>query len=104
AVDPRLSNGVEAMVFSEMAIMVRKHRLMLSLILCMGVASLILFVPGSVKAGNAADEAVAARHEYSEKIAVKYNYRFGKEFPFFPSNATTDTGEFIDPKAFSTRE
>jgi Tetratricopeptide repeat/Cytochrome c554 and c-prime len=91
-------------VFLETAVKVRKHRVMLSLILCMGVASGILFVPRSVKAGNAADEAAAARHEYSEKIAAKYNYRFGKESPFLPSNATTDTGEFIDPKAFSTAE
>ena len=57
-----------------------------------------------MKAGSQADDAAAARHEYTEKIAAKYNYRFGKELPFVPSNATTDTGEFIDPKSFPTAE
>src|SRR3977135_1885030 len=64
----------------------------------------VLLEPGAVKAGNQADDAAAARHEYTEKIAAKYNYRFGKELPFVPSNATTDTGEFIDPKTFPTAE
>ena len=31
-----------------------------------------------------------------------YNYHFGANQPFLPSLATTDTGEFIDPKAFPT--
>ena len=30
--------------------------------------------------------------------------RFGADKPFLPSNATTDTGEFIDPKSFLTAE
>jgi len=75
-----------------------------TLIVGMGVASLIMLVPRSVKAGSEADEAAAARHEYTEKVAAKYNYRFGKDFSFLPSNATTDTGEFIDPKYFPTAE
>ena len=31
-----------------------------------------------------------------------YSYKFGPEAPFLPSNATTDTGEFLDPSAFPT--
>ena len=58
----------------------------------------------AVKAGTEADEAAAARHAFSEKASQKYNFRYGKEFPFLPSNATTDTGEFISPKSFYTAE
>ncbi len=58
----------------------------------------------TVKAGTEADEAAAARHAYSEKIATSYNFRYGKDKPFLPSNATTDTGEFISPKSFYTAD
>ena len=74
------------------------------LILVFGLAGLIAFVPRSVKAGGQADEAATARHEYSAKVAAKYNYRFGKDSPFVPSNVTTDTGEFLDPQGFPTAE
>ena len=69
----------------------------------LGVIALgVMSAPSRVKAGTAADETAAARHAYSEKIAEKYNDRYGKSNPFLPSNATTDTGEFIDPKSFQT--
>ncbi len=58
----------------------------------------------SVKAGTEAEEAAAARHAYSEKTAQKYNFRYGKDMPFLPSNGTTDTGEFISPKSFYTAD
>src|SRR3984893_19446765 len=87
-----------------MAIKNRKRAGAFALIVGAGLASLILLVPKAVKAGSGADEAAAARHEYTEKIAAKYNYRFGKELPFVPSKATTDTGEFIDPKSFPTAQ
>jgi len=64
----------------------------------------MVIVPAVVKAGSEADEAAAARHAYTEKIAAKYNFRFGRELPFAPSLATTDNGEFIDPKSFPTAE
>ena len=64
----------------------------------------MVIVPAAVKAGSEADEAAAARHAYTEKIAAKYNFRYGRENPFLPSNATTDNGEFIDPKWFPTAE
>ena len=65
---------------------------------------LLLSLPHAVKAGTEADAAAAARHAYHEKIAAKYNFYQGKESPFLPSNATTDTGEFLDPKSFPTAE
>jgi Flp pilus assembly protein TadD/thiol-disulfide isomerase/thioredoxin len=35
-------------------------------------------------------------------VAGHYSFRFGADSPFLPSNATTDTGEFIDSKSFLT--
>jgi Flp pilus assembly protein TadD len=56
------------------------------------------FLP--VKPAQASEDPVAVRHVFSEKVAEKYNFKFGKDRPFLPSNATTDTGEFLDPKTF----
>ena len=68
-------------------------------------------IPIAVKAGYTPDSpepdpaiAAAARHAYSEKQGAKYDFRFGKELPFLPSNAQTDNGEFIDPKSFPTAQ
>jgi tetratricopeptide (TPR) repeat protein len=44
----------------------------------------------------------AQRHIYTQSVAEHYDYRFGAGTPFLPSLATTDTGEFINPKAFPT--
>jgi tetratricopeptide (TPR) repeat protein len=44
----------------------------------------------------------AQRDAYTQSINQHYNYRFGDNKPFLPSNATTDTGQFINPKAFPT--
>jgi Tfp pilus assembly protein PilF/thiol-disulfide isomerase/thioredoxin len=82
----------------------RVRRRLLQIMLSLGVLIFFVRVPSAVKANSEADEAAAARHAYSEKIAAKYNFRYGKEFPFLPSNATTDNGEFIDPKSFPTAE
>ena len=51
---------------------------------------------------RAADDPAVARALYSQGVAEHYNYRFGVDHPFLPSNATTDTGEFIRPKNFPT--
>jgi tetratricopeptide (TPR) repeat protein len=40
------------------------------------------------------------REIYTQQAAAHYNLRFGADSPFLPSNATTDTGQFIDPKSF----
>ena len=68
-----------------------------------GAAALSL-LPGSVKAGSEAEASAAARTAYSQKAAKGYSFRFGAENPFLPSNMTTDTGEFIDPKSFPTAQ
>ena len=42
------------------------------------------------------------RSAYSQAVKEHYNSRFGVDQPFLPSNAVTDTGEFINPKSFPT--
>ncbi len=56
----------------------------------------------SLPAGQtyAAEDAAADRAAYSQNVAEHYNFHFGNDHPFFPSNATTDTGQFIDSKSF----
>ena len=39
---------------------------------------------------------------YSQSVAEHYSLPFGADRPFLPSNATTDTGQFIDSKSFPT--
>ncbi len=41
---------------------------------------------------------------FHESVANRYNYAFGKESPFLPSNAMTANGQFFSPKAFYTAE
>jgi tetratricopeptide (TPR) repeat protein len=49
--------------------------------------------------GTSADANVD-RAVYSQETAAHYNYRFGADTPFLPSNATSDTGQFIDSRYF----
>ncbi|MGH9519031.1 MAG: hypothetical protein ACRD2D_05250, partial [Terriglobales bacterium] len=39
---------------------------------------------------------------FHESIAARYNYFFGKEYPFLPSNATSANGQFLNPHSFYT--
>jgi Tfp pilus assembly protein PilF len=48
------------------------------------------------------DTTAAQRATYSKTTSEHYSYRFGEAKPFLPSNATTDTGEFINAKSFPT--
>ncbi|HZL27879.1 MAG TPA: tetratricopeptide repeat protein [Acidobacteriaceae bacterium] len=72
------------------------------------VLLVLLFTAGAgtvfhaVHASSESDAAEAARHAYEAKIEAHYNNRFGETTHFLPSLATTDTGEFIDPKSFPT--
>jgi Tfp pilus assembly protein PilF len=44
------------------------------------------------------------RRQYSDQTRKTYNFRFGQDAPFFPSNAQTEGGEFIQPGAFPTAQ
>jgi tetratricopeptide (TPR) repeat protein len=53
-----------------------------------------------LRTAEASEDPVAVRHEFNAKVSEYYDFKFGKDKPFLPSNATTDTGEFLDPKSF----
>ena len=40
--------------------------------------------------------------EFHQSVAARYNYAFGKDAPFLPSNATSVNGQFLDPRSFYT--
>ena len=42
--------------------------------------------------------------QFHDSVAARYNYAFGKESPFLPSNAMTVNGQFFSPKSFPTAE
>jgi len=49
------------------------------------------------------DEATPSqRANYSQTTSEHYSYKFSSDHPFLPSNAATDTGEFINAKSFPT--
>ena len=39
---------------------------------------------------------------FHESVAARYNYAFGKDTPFLPSNATSSNGQFFSPRSFPT--
>jgi len=41
---------------------------------------------------------------FHNSIASRYNYAFGKDSPFLPSNAISVNGQFLNPKSFPTAE
>ncbi len=42
--------------------------------------------------------------QFHDSIASRYNYAFGKESPFLPSNAMTANGQFLNPRTVLTAE
>jgi len=57
-----------------------------------------------LKTTHAGSSPEAERKEYTAKVNENYDYRFGKDKPFLPSNATTEDGRFIQPGAFPSAE
>jgi hypothetical protein len=49
----------------------------------------------TTKPAAARENPVAARHVFSETIVETYDFKFGKDKSFLPSNAITDTGFWI---------
>ena len=62
---------------------------------CAGIAVTKLSTPRAV--AHAEENQTAARKIYSDKVAEKYFAHFDDKSPFLPSNANTDTGQFLDP-------
>ena len=62
-------------------------------------------IPTAVRAGQQGDAESEARAAYNAKAAKGYTNRFTTpDKIFLPSNMTTETGQFIDPKLFSTAQ
>lgn len=65
------------------------------------LAAALLCAPAAVRAQSAAAATPAAdAGTYSQQTSQHYNFRFGAGHPFLPSNATTESGGFVDPKSF----
>ncbi len=62
--------------------------------------------PGQPVAGgtSAAPWATVPPTGYDKHIASRYNYAFGKDSPFLPSNANTSNGQFLSPKSVFTAQ
>jgi tetratricopeptide (TPR) repeat protein len=73
--------------------------------------------PASPKPSAASDSPNATTPAYSaptaiagptsafhNSVAFRYNYAFGKDTPFLPSNATSSNGQFLSPKSFPTAQ
>ena len=70
--------------------------------LLLGVAACGLMTWATQPAHASDDTATTPRTEYSQSVDKHYSYRFGANKPFLPSNAATDSGQFIDSKSFLT--
>lgn len=82
---------------------VRIGRIVIGALLGASAACGVMAVRSSGRAQASDDVTTTAqRQRYTEKINQHYDYRFGANKPFLPSHATTDTGQFINPKAFPT--
>ena len=60
--------------------------------------------PGAPATPTVAPWTLIAPSEYDQHVAGKYNYAFGKDTPFLPSNATTESHQFVSPKSFLSAE
>ena len=60
--------------------------------------------PSTSPAYSAPTGIVGPTTPFHDSIASRYNYAFGKDTPFLPSNATTSTGQFTSPKSFPTAQ
>ncbi|MGD0737081.1 MAG: tetratricopeptide repeat protein [Terracidiphilus sp.] len=60
--------------------------------------------PTAGAAYTAAIKVTGPTTPFHDSVASHYNYAFGKDTPFLPSNATTINGQFVSPKSFYTAE
>ncbi len=76
-------------------------------IICLVAVAICLLLAATgmqqgVRAGTEVEAAKDARQVYQSKVAAYYSYKFGAGTPFLPSNATTDTGQFVEPGNFNS--
>ena len=80
----------------------RTLRILCSLLLAFGLACAWRAGRAGLAYAGDGGNAPAERTAYSQAVSEQYSFRFGTSKPFLPSNATTDTGQFIDPESFPT--
>ena len=56
--------------------------------------------PAVPAAYTAAIKVTGPTTPFHDSVSMRYNYAFGKESPFLPSNATSANGQFLSPKSF----
>ncbi len=81
-----------------------QYKANLRIAVSLALAGAMVMVPARAAAQGDTKSAADARAQYNVKQSGIYNYKFGNEHPYLPSNATTDTGAFIDPKNFPTAQ
>src|ERR1039457_6707654 len=60
--------------------------------------------PATTPAYSAPIGIIGPTTAFHDSVASHYNYAFGKDSPFLPSNARTSTGQFTSPKSFPTAQ
>ena len=60
--------------------------------------------PNAGAAYTAAIKVTGPTTAFHDSVAGRYNYAFGKDSPFLPSNATSANGQFLSPKSFYTAQ
>ena len=59
---------------------------------------------GPPAAYTAAIKVTGPTTQFHDSVSSRYNYAFGKQSPFLPSNAMTSNGQFINPRTVPTAE
>ncbi len=70
--------------------------------LTLGLLLRAAFYPAATRATGEAEAAAAERMAYNREITARYQDRFTPGQHFLPSNVTTESGQFLDPKTFPT--
>ena len=60
--------------------------------------------PATPPAYATANGVTGSTSAFHDSVAARYNYAFGKDAPFLPSNATSSNGQFLSPKSFLTAQ
>jgi tetratricopeptide (TPR) repeat protein len=60
--------------------------------------------PTTTPGYTAPGEVTGPTTAFHDSVASHYNYAFGKDAPFLPSNARISNGQFISPKSFPTAQ
>jgi tetratricopeptide (TPR) repeat protein len=72
--------------------------------ICIGVSFFLGCAALLLRPTHAGSHPDAGKRDYSELVRQSYDYPFGKDKPFLPSNAETTNGQFIPAGEFPTAE